>query len=61
VYATAFIFVANIIKAQAWQKTDAGIEAVLNEIKIEISFYSPSIVRILNHQKATAFLKKVFL
>jgi len=51
-------FVANIINAQAWQKTDAGIEAVLNEIKIEISFYSPSIVRILKSPKGHSFSKE---
>ena len=31
-------FVANIINAQAWQKTDAGIETVINDIKVAISF-----------------------
>ena len=51
-------FVANIIKAQAWQKTDAGIETVISDIKVAISFYSPSIVRILKSPKDHRFAKE---
>ncbi|NLA48286.1 MAG: DUF4968 domain-containing protein, partial [Bacteroidales bacterium] len=34
-------------KAQSFQKTDYGIKTDVNSIRVEIQFYSPSIVRIL--------------
>src|SRR5512145_1804122 len=49
----AFCFVlicGTNIWAQSFQKTENGIRSRINLINIEISFYSPSIVRVLKWQ-----------
>ncbi len=48
-YTLLFLVVAFSVgsKAQSFQKTDLGIKTDVNSIRIEIQFYSPSIVRIL--------------
>src|SRR4051812_5482192 len=38
---------AGAVHAQRFTKTDNGIRAVVNEIEIEVQFYSPAIVRII--------------
>lgn len=37
----------NICDAQSWQKTGSGVQALVNDVRIEIIFYSPSIVRVI--------------
>ena len=51
-------FVVNICNAQSWQKTDLGVQTEINDVKIEISFYSPSIVRIIKSPKDHSFTKE---
>lgn len=53
----AFSVVINI-NAQPYQKTELGIRSIINSIKIEIQFYSPSIVRVLKSPEGARFAKK---
>jgi len=46
------------VQAQTYKKTDLGIEASINSIKVEIEFYSPSIVRILKSPEGKTFKKE---
>ncbi|HEX6431764.1 MAG TPA: TIM-barrel domain-containing protein [Niastella sp.] len=45
-------------KAQTWQKTDLGIKATIQNISIDIQFYSPSIVRIVKTPVDKNFTKE---
>ncbi len=45
-------------KAQSYQKTDWGIKATVNNLDVDIQFYSASIVRILKSPKDRPFVKK---
>ena len=46
------------VQAQTYKKTDLGIEASINSMKVEIEFYSPSIVRILKSPEGKTFKKE---
>ena len=46
------------VQAQTYKKTDSGIEASINSMKVEIEFYSPSIVRILKSPEGKTFKKE---
>jgi len=46
------------VQAQTYKKTDSGIEATINSIKVEIVFYSPSIVRVLKSPQGKTFTKE---
>ena len=48
----------NYVKAQSYRKIELGIQSVINSIKIEIQFYSPSTVRILKSPEGTTFTKQ---
>src|SRR5436853_6499490 len=54
---TLLIAAAGFSKAQNWQKNDTGIQTTINKTKIEILFYSPSIVRILKSPENASFDK----
>lgn len=45
-------------KGQSYQKTDTGIQTVVDSVGIEIQFYSPSTVRILKWPAGTTYTKK---
>jgi alpha-D-xyloside xylohydrolase len=45
-------------KAQTWQKTNTGIKASINNVDVEIQFYTASTVRIIKSPAATPFTKK---
>ena len=53
----AFI-VSSICKGQSYQKTDNGLQAVINSVKTEIQFYSPSTVRVVKYPQGEIFNKK---
>jgi len=42
-----FVLATNIAVGQAVQQTGAGIKAAVNDIDIEIRFYSPEIIRVI--------------
>ena len=44
--------------AQSYQKTDLGIKTEINAIRIEIQFYSPSIVRVLKTPQGNIYSKE---
>lgn len=44
--------------AQAYSKTASGIRAVVQEMDVEVSFYTPSIVRVLKYPSQTNPLKE---
>jgi len=46
------------IKAQSYQKTNLGVETVINSMGIEIQFYSPSIIRVLKWPEGDTFTKE---
>jgi len=46
------------VQAQTYKKTDLGIEATINTMKVEILFYSPSIVRVLKSPEGKTFKKE---
>lgn len=46
------------VYAQPFQKTNSGIEAVVNGNKIELQFYTPSIIRVIKVPAAKGFNKK---
>lgn len=53
------VFVTFVgVQAQTYKKTDFGIEASINSIKVEVEFYSPSIVRILKSPEGKTFKKE---
>jgi len=59
----SFIFVAFFILAegahsQSFQKTAPGITATINQIAVEISFYTPAIVRIIKSPAGVNYSKK---
>jgi len=46
------------VQAQTYKKTNSGIEASINSIKVEVEFYSPSIVRILKSPEGKTVKKE---
>src|SRR5450759_4517784 len=44
--------------SQSYQKTDLGIKTVINSIRVEIQFYSPSVVRILKWPEGKSSTKE---
>jgi alpha-D-xyloside xylohydrolase len=44
-------------QAQSWQKTNAGIKTTVNNVAIEIAFYSPTTVRIIKSPAGSSFTK----
>ena len=53
-----FFAISMSSKGQQYQKTENGIKTVINSEKIEIQFFSPSIVRIVKWPEGNAFEKK---
>jgi alpha-D-xyloside xylohydrolase len=54
-----FAFVpVNIVKAQTFEKTDLGIESIIDSVEVEIQFYGPSIVRVLKSPEGKTFTKE---
>jgi alpha-D-xyloside xylohydrolase len=53
-----FLAITISSKAQTYQAINNGIKATVDSIDIEISFYSPSIVRILKSPKGRSFSKE---
>jgi alpha-D-xyloside xylohydrolase len=53
---TTFVFfVTGAALAQNVSKTAMGVKGVVNDIAVEIRFYSPSIVRVIKHPSGKAF------
>lgn len=44
--------------AQAYRKTDFGIKATINDIQVELQFYSSSIVRVIKYPEGKSFKKQ---
>jgi len=58
-YITAFLFFAvSISNAQSFQKTELGLTVLTDSVRTEISFYSPSIVRIVKSPVGRGFTKE---
>src|SRR4249919_3220194 len=58
-YLTGILFFVTIIgSAQSFQKTDLGLTVLTDSVKMEISFYSTSIVRIVISPKDRNFTKE---
>src|SRR5215213_7854522 len=53
-----FFFFSSISEAQTYQAINNSIKTTVDSIDIEISFYSPSIVRILKSPKGRSFSKE---
>jgi alpha-D-xyloside xylohydrolase len=51
------LFVSVKTQAQSWQKTNAGIKTTVNNVAIEIAFYSPTTVRIIKSPAGSSFTK----
>ena len=47
-----------VCNAQSWQKTDLGVKIEIDSLKIEIQFYSPSIVRVIKSPTDRNFSKE---
>jgi len=45
-------------KAQTYQKTDFGVKAKINNIQVEIQFYSSSVVRVIKYPEGKTFEKQ---
>ncbi len=60
IFTTIFLVVAVSLgsKAQAWQKTDAGIKATINKVDVEIQFFTASIARVIKSPAGSSFNKK---
>jgi len=61
-----FVFIASLAismvisaAAQPYQKTELGIKTVINSVGIEIQFYNPSMVRVLNGPKVKPLKRKL--
>ena len=53
-----FVLVSNMAVGQSVQKTGFGVKAVVNDVDIEIKFYSPDIIRVIKSPKGTAYKKE---
>ena len=51
-------FLVSLVNGQSYQKTDLGLSIVIDSIKTEISFYSPSAVRIVKSPVGRSFTKE---
>jgi len=49
--------ISQLITAQSFQKTDAGIKAKTQSMQIEVQFYSPEIVRVLKYPEGKTLEK----
>jgi alpha-D-xyloside xylohydrolase len=60
IYTLLFLGFALLIcsKGQTYQKTDSGIKTVINEVEIELRFYTPTIVRVLKWPEGDVFRKE---
>jgi alpha-D-xyloside xylohydrolase len=58
VFFIALLFAAIDCKAQPFQKTTLGIAATIGTNKVELQFYTPSIVRVLKSPADKPFTKK---
>ncbi|MBC7890078.1 MAG: DUF5110 domain-containing protein [Ferruginibacter sp.] len=58
VFFVALLFAAADGKAQSFQKTTAGISATIGTNKVELQFYTPSIVHVLKSPIDRPFTKK---
>ncbi len=57
--ATCFLLIATgIVKAQHFNVTENGVTADVNGIRIQLQFYTPSIVRVVKYPKETKFKKQ---
>ena len=58
-YLLGFLFfIVSLTNGQSYQKTDLGLSVVIDSIKTEISFYSPSEVRIIKSPVGRSFTKE---
>lgn len=58
VFFVVLLFAAIVGHAQSYQKTNFGISATVGNNKVELQFYTPSIVRILKSPSDKSFTKK---
>jgi alpha-D-xyloside xylohydrolase len=60
VFTITFLIVAVSFsgKTQTWQKTNTGIKTSINNVDVEIQFYTASTVRIIKSPAGTPFIKK---
>ncbi|MBC7722170.1 MAG: DUF4968 domain-containing protein, partial [Pedobacter sp.] len=54
---TILLFATVFGKAQSYQKTDFGITSTVGTNKVELQFYTPSIVRVLKSPSDKPFIK----
>lgn len=55
----ALVVIASLAcNAQTYQKTDFGIKSKINNIQVELQFYSSSIVRVIKYPKGQTFEKQ---
>ena len=52
------MFIVSNSRAQVYKAIDNGIKATVNSIDVEIRFYSPSIVRIVQSPQGRSFSKE---
>jgi alpha-D-xyloside xylohydrolase len=52
------LFATAASHAQTWQKTNGGIKTTINNVDVEIQFYTASTVRIIKSPAGTSFNKK---
>ncbi|MGB3005785.1 MAG: TIM-barrel domain-containing protein [Chitinophagaceae bacterium] len=53
-----FLLAAAASQAQTWQKTNEGIKTTINQVDVEIQFYTASTVRIIKSPAGISFNKK---
>lgn len=56
-----FLFLVSIAStafSQSVQKTNSGVKALVNDVDIEITFYSPNIVRVVKSPQGTTYKKE---
>lgn len=52
------VSIANTGFSQSVQKTNSGVKALVNDVDIEITFYSPNIVRVVKAPQGTTYKKE---
>lgn len=52
------VSIANTAFSQSVQKTNSGVKALVNDVDIEITFYSPNIVRVVKSPQGTTYKKE---
>src|SRR5690606_690168 len=58
ILAVLLLLLSTIVSAQNFEKTEFGVKAVINSVKTEIQFYSPSTVRVIKYPKGKEFIKE---